>query len=160
MCIDSSFHINSGIHGNATRFANHSCDPNTKVMRVLVSCSCLSSFIAYHCLQGSDSLPHQMLYARRPIEAGEEITFDYSHSWSDYNPRCFCGTDACTGHLARRLKKIILPTGGPPAAFFKDPKKRPSRKRKAEVDPSYNTKGKSNNHVASSTTDGAPTVAK
>lgn len=50
-----------------------------------------------------------MLMAKRQIEAGEQITFDYGHTWSRFNPRCYCGSESCSGHLSGRLKRRALP---------------------------------------------------
>jgi hypothetical protein len=51
-----------------------------------------------------------MLYANKTIEQMEEITFDYGHTWSRYNPRCYCGSENCTGHLAKQLRKVLRAT--------------------------------------------------
>ncbi|KAL8621357.1 hypothetical protein ACOMHN_053378 [Nucella lapillus] len=48
--------------GNVGRFANHSCDPNLLMVPVRVD----------------NSVPKLALFARRDIDAGEELTFDYS----------------------------------------------------------------------------------
>jgi hypothetical protein len=84
-------------------------------------------------------MPHQLLYAKRQIEVGEEITFDYGHTWSKFNPRCFCGSKLCSGHLSGKLKRV----------FIKEKKTKPTtsstknvgRKRKLEGDPEYGKKG-------------------
>jgi hypothetical protein len=53
-------------------------------------------------------MPHQILIAKRQIEAGEQITFDYGHTWSHFNPRCYCGSESCSGHLSGKLKRMML----------------------------------------------------
>ncbi len=61
---------------------NHSCDPNCGVRRV----------------DGGDF----ELRARRPIAAGEEITFDYAmrnHVVEHVPQACLCGTAACRGTI-------------------------------------------------------------
>ncbi|KAI6230449.1 SET domain-containing protein [Aphelenchoides fujianensis] len=121
MAIDNAFNIDAARTGRATRFANHSCDPNTEVARVL----------------GTDNLPHQMLYAKREIKAGEPITFDYNFTWTTFNPRCYCGTSACTGHFSGRLKKKLLVEPKPDAKPNVKPKvakQEPRVKRELEVE--------------------------
>jgi uncharacterized protein len=56
-------------------YANHSCNPNAGVMR------------------------DRWLVAMRPIEAGEEIRYDYSTTvWEDHwSMRCACGEANCRG---------------------------------------------------------------
>ena len=71
------------VESDASNFMNHSCDPTTWYV--------------------SDSL----MTARRDIQPGEEITFDYGTSqtyhWPSSIPeigervKCFCGADNCRG---------------------------------------------------------------
>lgn len=61
------------------RHLNHSCDPNAYVHTVEMEVR---------------------VVARRPIQAGEEVTIDYlinTHGGSSW--RCRCGTDRCRGQL-------------------------------------------------------------
>lgn len=69
------------------RFANHCCDPNAGI-RV-----------------DGDGRP--ALHARRPIAAGEEITWDYAMAEADFTVRgtpsgfrCRCGASSCRGRVA------------------------------------------------------------
>ncbi|GFS20713.1 histone-lysine N-methyltransferase SETMAR [Elysia marginata] len=48
--------------GNLGRFINHSCDPNLVMLPVRVN----------------HSIPRLALFSRQDLEAGEELTFDYS----------------------------------------------------------------------------------
>ena len=62
---------------------NHSCDPNCGVRE-------------NPAVDGFDFV------ARRPIAAGEEITFDYAmrnHAIEHFPARCLCGADACRGQV-------------------------------------------------------------
>lgn len=61
-------------------FVNHSCDPNCGFQT--------ANRRAY-------------LFAIRPIEPGEEITFDYSTSMAEdhWEMNCGCGTHACRGRI-------------------------------------------------------------
>jgi hypothetical protein len=64
-----------------TRWFNHSCDPNTDVES--------------RWDQGA-KLPHAWWVARRDIEIGEEITYDYAFVADAAEP-CACGAAACRG---------------------------------------------------------------
>ncbi|KAL3661694.1 hypothetical protein V7S43_013453 [Phytophthora oleae] len=59
--------VDASSSGNFTRFFNHSCTPNLEVAAVRVE-----SFV-----------PRLALFARRHIEIGEELTFDYGEGASD-----------------------------------------------------------------------------
>ena len=66
---------------NPARHANHSCAPNAELVH-------------------DDASGHPWLVALRPIEAGEEITFDYGFSLAEslFHP-CRCGAEACVGRI-------------------------------------------------------------
>ncbi|TPX57791.1 histone-lysine N-methyltransferase [Powellomyces hirtus] len=77
--------------GNVARFINHSCDPNLVMVPVRIN----------------QIVPSAALFALRDIEAGEELTFDYSGAGEvsqvdsgDANRiRCACGSELCRGYL-------------------------------------------------------------
>ena len=97
-------HVDAHFHGNASRFINHSCNPNLVMVPVRV-----------------DSIvPRLALFATRDIDVGEELSFDYSGEfrvlsareqreeckWQDSlrelgkEPKsCFCGSLNCMGVL-------------------------------------------------------------
>ena len=54
--------VDATSYGNETRFINHSCDPNLEL----------------HLVRVDAMIPHVCFFARRPIHAGEELTFDYA----------------------------------------------------------------------------------
>lgn len=60
------------------RFINHSCDPNTFI----------------RCTETSAEF-----YARRDIQAGEELTCDYGESQHEGRLRCRCGAARCRGYI-------------------------------------------------------------
>lgn len=63
---DNLYSIDAAKCGNVSHFINHSCDPNLGVWAVWSNCLDLD-------------LPKICLFALRHIEAGEEITFDYTN---------------------------------------------------------------------------------
>lgn len=72
--------IDSGLHGSAARFANHSCSPNAQIRKWNV-----------------DGLPRLGLFAIDFIPAGTEVTYDYDLFESTKLQTCFCGADLCRG---------------------------------------------------------------
>jgi hypothetical protein len=64
-----------------TRWFNHSCDPNSEVMSKW---------------DHAASTMRAWWVARRDIEVGEEITYDYAFAAEVAEP-CRCGTDLCRG---------------------------------------------------------------
>lgn len=82
-CIDPKY------FGNIGRYANHSCDPNSKLVPVRVE----------------GIMPRLCFFASRNIENGEEVTFDYAdsamansvHYLSD--TPCLCGSNNCFKYL-------------------------------------------------------------
>ncbi len=74
--------------GNYTRFINHSCAPNSQFEKF--------------CWLGTE----RIILVSRGIEAGAEITVDYSHEyWDGLDKECLCGEPCC-----RYLKKQARPT--------------------------------------------------
>ncbi|XP_078160844.1 histone-lysine N-methyltransferase SUVR5 isoform X3 [Carex rostrata] len=79
--------IDASKYGNVARFINHSCSPNLLTYLVLVeSMDC--------------QLAHVGLFAKRDIEVGEELVFDYRCKERDGVRRpCFCGSPSCRGRI-------------------------------------------------------------
>ena len=77
---------------NTARLINHSCEPN-----------CRSEIIRGHI----------WIIARRDIAPGEELTFDYGYSVTEWKKhRCLCGSPKCVGHIVAksqrwRLRRLI-----------------------------------------------------
>ncbi|KAM9759947.1 histone-lysine N-methyltransferase SETMAR [Menidia menidia] len=84
--------------GNVGRFLNHSCRPNLVMVPVRVH----------------SVTPRLALFAERDVDAGEELTFDYSGAHGNRGPAqppntqstdspqrkaCHCGADTCTRFL-------------------------------------------------------------
>ncbi len=76
--IDERWSIDASRGGDATAFINHSCAPNcfSRIMR-----------------------GHMLFFALRKIEAGDEITLDYTPSQHP-GRRCTCGAPNCRGVMS------------------------------------------------------------
>jgi len=70
--------IDGTVAGNAFRYVNHSCEPNTYIRR---------------------SRGRVEFWTLRDIEPGEEITCDYGETQHDGALRCRCGSARCRGYL-------------------------------------------------------------
>ena len=77
--IDEEFDLDGNVGWNPAKFINHSCDPN-----------CEAEFF-------DDMI---WIMAKRDIESGEEITFNYSYDLEDYKEHpCKCGAANCVGYI-------------------------------------------------------------
>ncbi|KAJ1685516.1 hypothetical protein LUZ63_016906 [Rhynchospora breviuscula] len=79
--------IDASKYGNIARFINHSCSPNLASYLVLVeSMDC--------------QLAHVGLFAKRDIDVGEELVFDYRCKERDgFGQPCLCGSPSCRGRI-------------------------------------------------------------
>ena len=87
MSFDQSLIID-GTSGSVARFVNHSCDPNCRMIKWIVS-----------------GQPRIALFAGdRTIQTGEELTYDYNFDpYSSKNVQgCLCGSENCRGILGPR----------------------------------------------------------
>lgn len=80
--IDSDTIVDATKCGNLARFINHSCDPN-----------CYAKIIPV------ESQKKIVIYSRRDIRLGEEITYDYKFPLEEQKIPCRCGTPVCRGSL-------------------------------------------------------------
>ncbi|KAH9539430.1 hypothetical protein CY35_15G057000 [Sphagnum magellanicum] len=80
--IDDELVVDATRRGGLARFINHSCDPNcyTKIITV----------------EGQKKV---VIYSKRPIVAGEELTYDYKFPLEEVKIPCFCGASRCRGSL-------------------------------------------------------------
>ena len=71
--------------GNASRFINHSCDPNCEIQRWTTG-----------------STTSVGIFANRDILEGEELTFDYQFERvGNTTMPCFCGSPKCRKVLGK-----------------------------------------------------------
>ncbi|KAI1662495.1 SET domain-containing protein [Daldinia decipiens] len=81
--------------GSIARFVNHSCSPNCRMIKWIVS-----------------GQPRMALFAGdRPIMTGEELTYDYNFDpFSAKNvQKCLCGSPNCRGVLGPKPKEVKQP---------------------------------------------------
>ncbi|KAL6781024.1 hypothetical protein ACKKBG_A09450 [Auxenochlorella protothecoides x Auxenochlorella symbiontica] len=83
--------IDATRQGNVAAFINHSCDGGNLILLAVLPRGCM--------------VPSLRLFARRNIEAGEELTYSYGTPAGGHPSRvqapCLCGTPACRGFLPR-----------------------------------------------------------
>mmetsp|Transcript_24571 Transcript_24571/g.80241 ORF Transcript_24571/g.80241 Transcript_24571/m.80241 type:complete len:1052 (+) Transcript_24571:316-3471(+) len=84
--------IDASTFGNASRFINHSCDPNcvAKPIQRTTKGTC-----------GVPAPPRIVITTTRIIEAGQEITYDYNALMGAVysNLKCLCGARTCRGTI-------------------------------------------------------------
>ncbi|OLN86069.1 Histone-lysine N-methyltransferase ASH1L [Colletotrichum chlorophyti] len=89
--------------GSIARFVNHSCAPNCRMIKWIVS-----------------GQPRMALFAGdKPIMTGDELTYDYNFSpFSDENvQKCLCGAPNCRGILGPKPQEVKQPK--PPKSTIK-----------------------------------------
>lgn len=85
--------------GAATRFINHSCNPNCKIIPVSVN------------NLSDERLYYLAFFAIRDIPANTELTFDYHPNWEESKKvdpnavKCLCGEEKCRGQLWPNSRK-------------------------------------------------------
>jgi SET domain-containing protein len=78
-CLDERWDLDGNAGWNPAKFINHSCDPN--------SCAELSESRIW-------------IVSIRPIQPGEEITFNYGYDLQDFREHpCRCGAANCVGYI-------------------------------------------------------------
>ncbi|XP_030954942.1 histone-lysine N-methyltransferase ASHR3 isoform X1 [Quercus lobata] len=88
MCeIRKDFTIDATFKGNASRFLNHSCDPNCVLEKWQV--------------EGEVRVG---VFAARSIKIGEALTYDYRFVQFGPEVKCHCGAPSCQGYLGTKRK--------------------------------------------------------
>ena len=82
--IDDEKVIDATVMGNQARFINHHCDPNCYAKVIPVAQS-----------------KRIVIYSKRDIQAGEEVTYDYKFPIEpdELKVKCLCGSPKCRGYL-------------------------------------------------------------
>lgn len=80
--LDDGFAVDATKRGGVARFINHSCEPNcyTKVITV-------------------DGQKKIFIYAKRHINVGEELTYNYKFPLEEDKIPCNCGSKRCRGSM-------------------------------------------------------------
>ncbi|KAG0479492.1 hypothetical protein HPP92_010350 [Vanilla planifolia] len=93
MCeIRKDFTIDATFKGNASRFLNHSCDPNCKLEKWQV-----------------DGDTRVGVFSLRSIQTGEPLTYDYRFVQFGPMIKCYCGATNCQGYLGSKRKRVRQP---------------------------------------------------
>ncbi|CAI2355697.1 unnamed protein product [Caenorhabditis sp. 36 PRJEB53466] len=88
------FTIDATRSGNISRFANHSCDPNTIAEKWFVP-------------RTRGNMLRIGFFALRDIVTDEEITFDYQfENYGKDAQKCYCGASVCKGIIGRSPKTL------------------------------------------------------
>ena len=100
--LDDKHDLNGNVPWNPARFLNHSCAPNCEAI---------------------EKNGRIWIVARRDIQPGEEITFNYGYDLVDYKDYpCRCGSPACVGYM-------VAEEFFPKFKRGREPKKRTGRKK-------------------------------
>ncbi|KAH9482286.1 Histone-lysine N-methyltransferase, H3 lysine-9 specific [Psilocybe cubensis] len=85
------YSVDSRLHGNWTRFINHSCSPNLQI------------YLVVHDTPPGIGLPYIAFVANQNIPIRKELTFDYnpgqSSTLEEGADPCHCGSNECRGFL-------------------------------------------------------------
>ena len=94
--LNEEFDIDGSMEWNTARLINHSCDPNCEAFTV-----------------EEEDRERIVIYAKRDIEPGEELSFDYGFDLECYEDHpCRCGSDNCIGYIVSQdqwpeLRKLL-----------------------------------------------------
>ncbi len=117
--LNDHYVVDANVDGNAARWINHSCAPNCEP-------------VLEESKNGDPKKDRLFIATRRPVKAGEELTYDYGIELEDSDSRrikalwkCRCGSPKCTGTMLSPKKAAKKKASAKKAA----PKK--ARKRKA-----------------------------
>jgi len=83
--VDESLHVDATMAGNVARFMNHSCAPN-----------CFSKVLEVG--KGAHD-KHIVVYAKRNLQVGEELQYDYQFALGGEKIDCHCGAPTCWGRM-------------------------------------------------------------
>lgn len=80
--LDEEFIVDATVKGGKARFINHSCQPNCEAAVCEI-----------------EGKKHILLFAKRHIYKGEEVTYDYCFEVEQDKIACRCGAKDCQGKL-------------------------------------------------------------
>lgn len=82
-------YVDSTKRGNIARFMNHSCDVCNISQRHHDQPNCTARIISV------GNQKRIVIFSRRDISVGEEITYDYKFPYEDVKIPCLCGYVSC-----------------------------------------------------------------
>lgn len=81
--------VDATMKGNVARFVNHCCDP-----------CCYARIITVDSAREDGRSEKKIVFlAKRDIQVGEELTYDYHYAIEDEKIPCFCGAKGCRGFM-------------------------------------------------------------
>ncbi|KAG5186517.1 hypothetical protein JKP88DRAFT_214784, partial [Tribonema minus] len=83
--VDEDTVVDATFKGSLARFVNHSCDPNCYTQIIVV-----------------DGVKKIIIYAKRAIATGEELSYDYKFPLEEKEEErvpCHCGAAKCRGYM-------------------------------------------------------------
>jgi hypothetical protein len=125
--IDGGLSIDAAVNGNDARFINHSCEPNCEAI---------------------EEAGRVFIHARRAIEPGEELLYDYGYIVNRRITKadrefyaCLCGTPSCRGTILapKKPKPKPKPKPAPAKRATTTPVSRPSSARSSRRGSSAST---------------------
>ncbi|KAG9127114.1 histone methyltransferase set2 [Ceratobasidium sp. 392] len=91
MMLQREQYIDATKRGGKGRFANHSCNPNCYVAKWVVG-----------------KRIRMGIFAKRNIQANEELTFNYNVDRYGHDPqKCYCGEPNCVGYLGGKTQTDV-----------------------------------------------------
>jgi histone-lysine N-methyltransferase SETD1 len=93
--VDEDTIIDATFKGNLARFINHACDVSCCWYNLIFTYqpNCYARIIT---VEGHKKI---VIYAKRDINVGEEITYDYKFPIEEQKIPCLCGSAKCRGSL-------------------------------------------------------------
>lgn len=110
--LNDEWDLDGSVEWNTARLINHSCDPN--------------------CEAFTEDDERIVIYSKRDIKKGEELSFDYGFDLECYEDHpCRCGSDNCVGYIVSQeqwgeLKKLV-------AKAEREAKKKTSKKKRKKA---------------------------
>jgi uncharacterized protein len=97
--LNEDWDLDGSVDWNPARFINHGCDPN--------------------CESEQDDEDRIWITSRRPIPAGEELTYNYGYDLDEYRDfPCACGSPKCVGFIVAEEYISIVRQSGPAAKLL------------------------------------------
>eukprot|EP00897_Mesotaenium_endlicherianum_P005904 jgi/Mesen1/5341/ME000267S04488 len=119
--IDDELVVDATKRGGLARFINHSCEASLLLLLFFFSFS--FSFLfrpnCYTKIITLEAQKHIVIYSKRPIAPGEELTYDYKFPREDVKIECSCGAERSAVPLPPTLAfpPFLLPSFPPSSSY-------------------------------------------